>query len=1401
MARQLRARPELLGVMLHDLAARQRCKVLLFVDQLEETYTMVADPAVRDAFVRALCGVADHPSSPVRAVFTVRDDFLGRLGGGPEVTAALARVFVLRRPSKEGLEEVLTRPLASVGYAFDDPLLASEMVESVIMAGDHRALPEGGLAAGSTPDGGAARARSRPLVGEPSCLPLLQFAGQMLWERRDKNRRLLLRAAFEAMGGVAGSLAEHADGVLAGMTPPQVELARQLLLRLVTSAGTRKIMSVAAAVAGLGSGVEEVLDRLIKARLLTVRRSADAGRRQLGEDKGSSSGEAVLEVVHESLLSTWRRLARWIEESHDELALLAEIGQAADLWEKRGRRDDEVWQGDALADARRKLARLSTSIPEQVAQFLRAGLCKEQRQRRRRRLFLAGTMAVLVAVAVVSVLRERYAQSQKKLAERERAEAQMQRARAKEGEAEAQREGASAALSRGHLVEARARLRGSLETQDSLLGRALWWRIHRDPLEWTVNLGGILYDTAFSPDGRSIAAASHDRLVFIIDVDTTEIRPLRGENVTVMAVAYSPHGRYLASGYLDGKMSIWDLDTGKSRVIGGHNDLVARIAFSPDGTLLASASIDRTVCIWTVPAGNLERVLQMAGVVVTVAFSPDSKLVAVGGQDKKVRLLEVSSGRERLLIAGHSAAVLDVAFSPDGTLLASASTDSSIRLWRTDSGELLGNWTGHTGAVRVLSFSPDGMLLASASEDKSIRVWSVADGTTVRTLVGHNGRVKGVAFSPDGVRVASASYDRTVRLWRIGSTSHAPHAPHVDGPDIASVNLGQGHGSASWGLGFSPDGKSIVSSGLDETLRLWDVATGMEERSFLGHQGEVSTASFSPDGRLLASGGIDKQVRLWDASSGQLLRLLPGYDKWVRDVAFSASGSTVVYGGADNTIRVADAVTGVETRRLVGHVNEVVGIATSPDDRRVASASYDRTLRVWDLATGKTVRTLSIGAKQARVVFSPDGRLLYANGYDGAVRRWDLGNGSDRVLFQWPRLLGGCLSIDPTGRQLAVPVESQMLLMDPDSGVARTLGRSHGVINRTAFSPDGRLVAATTADGTVWVWQVDRLMPHWRAPVLLRSPPRLFTHRGWVWFDGSRSVAPVPAIPAWERAVEDRGILGSTGAGDQVLCLHAAGEQLEQWDLVTDELVDSEKVPGIVDVQAIAGGGCASLAGGVVRIHRRGGTVILDSTEASAMTATASATALASHDGQLMIAAGRKIVVIDLSADAADAAGATKASYSVDAGVSAVGRVGEWLVLGYEQGQIELLSARPGIARPHHTFKGAPSAAVTRLVAGPAGTLVGGYANGTVILWTMADGAVLESAKLHGPIRHLLFAGDKLMAATEVGQYLVWDLSAFKQPYCELMRQVWRSIPVVWEGGLPVSRRSMADHRCAGETR
>ncbi|MBW1808155.1 MAG: hypothetical protein JRJ87_08170, partial [Deltaproteobacteria bacterium] len=100
------------------------------------------------------------------------------------------------------------------------------------------------------------------------------------------------------------------------------------------------------------------------------------------------------------------------------------------------------------------------------------------------------------------------------------------------------------------------------------------------------------------------------------------------------------------------------------------------------------------------------------------------------------------------------------------------------------------------------------------------------------------------------------------------------------------------------------------------------------------------------------------------------------------------------------------------------------------------------------------------------------------------------------------------------------------------------------------------------------------------------------------------------------------------------------------------------------------------------------------------------------------------------------------------------------------------------------------------MLEGPRGTLVLGYANGQVGIWDLENGARLEIAKLHGPLTHLRIHQQKLYAVTELGDYLVWDLSIFRADYCSLVRSLWDKVPVVWQAGRPTLLPRPEEHRC-----
>lgn len=175
-------------------------------------------------------------------------------------------------------------------------------------------------------------------------------------------------------------------------------------------------------------------------------------------------------------------------------------------------------------------------------------------------------------------------------------------------------------------------------------------------------------------------------------------------------------------------------------------------------------------------------------------------------------------------------------------------------------------------------------------------------------------------------------------------------------------------------------------------------------------------------------------------------------------------------------------------------------------------------------------------------------------------------------------------------------------------------------------------------------------------------------------------------------------------------------------------------------------------------------------------------------DGDGLLIAGEEAIW----AHGAD--GAHEGSWPADRGVTALIRLGGGLAVGYGNGNVELLTAEG--AGWAFDLEDVPSAAVTGLLAGPEGTLVVGFADGTVGLWSLENGYRLHVVNLHGPVVHLARIGDALVAVSELGDRHTLDLRVFDRDYCQLLREVWAEVPVVWEGGAAVERAPSGPPAC-----
>jgi WD40 repeat protein len=267
------------------------------------------------------------------------------------------------------------------------------------------------------------------------------------------------------------------------------------------------------------------------------------------------------------------------------------------------------------------------------------------------------------------------------------------------------------------------------------------------------------------------------------------------------------------------------------------------------------------------------------------------------------------------------------------------------------------------------------------SSDHAARLIDLYDLSTIQEFAGHTKSVRSVQFSPDGKSAVTAGDDETIRLW--------------DADTGEEIFIFFGHTGRVHSAAFSPDGGKIVSASGDGTVRLWDVASGRPLHQLAGHQGSVFSAGFGPDGSKVASGGFDGAVRVWDVATGRQLHTRQ-FDKSVGAVAFSPDGSAVAVGQGSRFDRDIDFKTYIwpileakEPITLTGHIRPVLSVAFSQDGSRLATVSDDGTARIWDAKTGKPLRVFDLaGYSLDDVAFDPaDERLIAvgAAGSDGAI--------------------------------------------------------------------------------------------------------------------------------------------------------------------------------------------------------------------------------------------------------------------------------------------------------------------------------------------------------------------------------------------------------------------------------
>jgi WD40 repeat protein/class 3 adenylate cyclase len=1002
-------------------------RLVIAVDQMEELFTAEGtDQDAREGFVRLLAALAG--SGFVWVVGTIRADFFHRCGEVPGFSALKDGLgsYELLPPTGPEIAQIIREPARAAGVKFEEDQNQGHLADIL----------------------------QQSAANDPGSLPLLEFVLNALYEA-GKERRLLTFAAYRALGGLEGAIAQRADEVT-GALPTGVQDALPAVISALTTVRQQ----------GEAATARPALRREIAATpAQTVLVDALVDARLLVSDEGTE-GAPMVRFAHEALLTQWPLAREIIAANREFLATRSRVRADASRWLAEDRNRDLLLPGGKrLAEAEDVLLARREEIDDKTIGYIESSIsAQRQRDEAERQRFETEEAAKSKRLELeADAAREREAAAGAREAAARRL-AQRTRMAAVITVILAVAAGAGAIVGFIGQQEASRQAEGAMRNAEQA-------RTAEQEAERQAQASVVARDQALAARNEVLRNQS----VYLTDLSRRQTTSGNTTNGILLALEAlpddmnNPNRPYI----IDAEAALYDAISSHREiaVLRGHEESVLYVAYSPDGGRLVSASSDRTARIWDVETGSELAVLRgHEGAVRAAAFSPDGRRIVTASADKTARLWNTQDGAEMSILEGHDLPVRHARFSPDGRRIMTASDDGTTLLWDATNATRIGALAGHTEGINVISFSNDGRYVATASDDATIRLWDASSGTEFAVLEGHKNSVRDVAFSLDGTTLVSASYDETARLWDVDSGTE--------------VMILRGHGLGVNAVAFSPDGSRVATASFDDTARLWDVNDGAIISVLEGHERSVAAVAFSADGEHIVTASRDGTGRVWDTLDGTELAVLRGHEQAIQHIARSPTADRFATASADGTIRIWDTGGVMGQTLLLRHEGGVASAVFSPSGDLLLTASWDGTARVWDATNGDVVAILG-GHKDGVVsaVFSPDERRVLTVTPDGKARLWEVRTATDIAVLHgdyanpvdiWDAQFLNVATFSPDGSRVVVAAGRTAGIWDVSNveEIAVLRGHSGNIIN-AAFSPDGRRLITTSYDRTARIWNAE----------------------------------------------------------------------------------------------------------------------------------------------------------------------------------------------------------------------------------------------------------------------------------------------------------------------------------------
>lgn len=442
-----------------------------------------------------------------------------------------------------------------------------------------------------------------------------------------------------------------------------------------------------------------------------------------------------------------------------------------------------------------------------------------------------------------------------------------------------------------------------------------------------------------------------------------------------------------------------DKNAAPERGVPAHKGGINALAFVDNDTRVISCGDDRLLKVWGVDDGKelSQGYGHQSEVIGLGIYDRDKMAATASGTTLRLWNLEKISEPTTIECGWHESAITGIAVLSSGKRVLTASADGSLMMWPLPFKRFapFTSPEGKVGPVRSVDLSASGTLALSCGEDEmGVRLWDAESGIQLRKFAGLGSPMYLVSFSPDEKQIFGLDLSGRVLIWKIDDAAGdaRPRVIH-EGKTTLTRPFIRG--------AFSPDGRRAAMNATESIVDVVDLETGNTLASLAADDAApdgksvsilVSGVSFSGDGSRVLTSNMEGTLRLWDVATGKKLQKIrtPGSSA-VFGLVLTADGKRAIAGGMDFVCRLWDLESGQEQRRFEGHNNSVFAVAYSSAKHQIATGSLDQSIRFWDERDGRELHAFhGLKGSVSTLTYSNDGEVLLYGCRNGLLEQYDL---------------------------------------------------------------------------------------------------------------------------------------------------------------------------------------------------------------------------------------------------------------------------------------------------------------------------------------------------------------------------------------------------------------------------